>query len=55
MTDHLDIYENKEDLVKAFVQFTTQIKQKGLLLVEESVSIDFPAPGRWSKTDLFSN
>jgi UDP-N-acetylmuramate--alanine ligase len=43
-TDHLDIYENKEDLEKAFVQFATQIKQKGLLLVEESVSIDFPAP-----------
>ncbi len=42
--DHLDIYENKEDLEKAFVQFTTQIKQKGLLLVEESVSIDFPIP-----------
>ena len=43
-TDHLDIYENKEDLEKAFVQFATQIKQKGLLLVEESVSIDFPVP-----------
>ena len=42
--DHLDVYENKEDLEKAFVQFATQIKQKGLLLVEESVSIDFPAP-----------
>ena len=42
--DHLDIYENKEDLEKAFVQFATQIKQKGLLLVEESVSIDFPVP-----------
>ncbi len=42
--DHLDVYENKEDLEKAFVQFATQIKQKGLLLVEESVSIDFPVP-----------
>lgn len=42
--DHLDIYENKEDLEKAFMQFATQIKQKGLLLVEESVSIDFPVP-----------
>ena len=42
--DHLDVYENKEDLEKAFVQFATQIKQKGLLLVEQSVSIDFPVP-----------
>ena len=42
--DHLDVYENKEALEKAFVQFATQIKQKGLLLVEESVSIDFPVP-----------
>ena len=42
--DHLDVYENKEDLETAFVQFATQIKQKGLLLVEESVSIDFPVP-----------
>ena len=42
--DHLDVYENKEDLEKAFLQFATQIKQKGLLLVEESVSIDFPVP-----------
>jgi UDP-N-acetylmuramate--alanine ligase len=42
--DHLDIYENEEDLEKAFVQFATQIKQKGLLLVEESISIDFPVP-----------
>lgn len=42
--DHLDIYKNKQDLENAFVQFVTQIKQKGLLLVEESVSIDFPVP-----------
>lgn len=42
--DHLDIYKNKQDLENAFVQFVTQIKQKGLLLVEESVCIDFPVP-----------
>ena len=47
--DHLDVYENKEDLEKAFMQFATQIKQKGLLLVEESVSIDFPVPEDGSK------
>ena len=42
--DHLDIYKNKEDLHAAFKQFANQIKQKGVLLVEESIAIDFPAP-----------
>jgi UDP-N-acetylmuramate--alanine ligase len=42
--DHLDIYENEADLHQAFIQFASQIKQKGLLLVEESIDIDFPVP-----------
>jgi UDP-N-acetylmuramate--alanine ligase len=42
--DHLDIYKNKEDLHVAFKQFVSQIKQKGVLLVEESIAIDFPLP-----------
>jgi UDP-N-acetylmuramate--alanine ligase len=42
--DHLDIYKNKEDLHAAFRQFVSQIKQKGVLLVEESIVIDFPVP-----------
>ncbi len=42
--DHLDIYKNKEDLHAAFKQFASQIKQKGVLLVEESIAIDFPIP-----------
>lgn len=42
--DHLDIYKNKEDLHVAFKQFVSQIKQKGVLLVEESIAIDFPVP-----------
>ncbi len=42
--DHLDIYEDKADLHKAFKQFASQIKQKGVLLVEESIDIDFPVP-----------
>ncbi len=40
--DHLDIYRNKEDLYVAFRKFASQIKQKGVLLVEESIIIDFP-------------
>jgi UDP-N-acetylmuramate--alanine ligase len=42
--DHLDIYKNKEDLHVAFRQFVSQIKQKGVLLVEESIAIDFAVP-----------
>ena len=42
--DHMDIYKTKEDLHQAFIQFASQIKQKGILLVEKSISIDFPIP-----------
>ena len=44
--DHMDVYKTKEDLHKAFIQFTSQIKQKGILLVEESIDIDFPTPAK---------
>lgn len=40
--DHLDIYENQEELHKSFLQFSNQIKANGVLLVEESIKIDFP-------------
>jgi len=42
--DHLDIYENKSALQAAFIQFASQIKENGVLLVEQSISIDFPTP-----------
>jgi UDP-N-acetylmuramate--alanine ligase len=47
--DHLDIYKNKEDLHVAFKQFVSQIKQKGVLLVEESIAIDFTVPEAGAK------
>lgn len=47
--DHLDIYKNKEDLHVAFKQFVSQIKQKGVLLVEESIAIDFAVPEAGAK------
>ncbi|MDC0204716.1 UDP-N-acetylmuramate--L-alanine ligase [Flavobacteriales bacterium] len=61
-TDHMDVYKTKEDLHKAFIQFSSQIKQKGVLLVEESVDIDFPIPEKGemltysatSKTDYYA-
>jgi UDP-N-acetylmuramate--alanine ligase len=43
-TDHLDIYDDEGDLKMAFKQFASQVKEKGLLLVEESIALDFPAP-----------
>lgn len=42
--DHLDTYKDKRDLDLAFKQFAFQIKQNGLLLVEESIPIDFSTP-----------
>lgn len=42
--DHLDTYKNKTDLDLEFNQFASQVKQKGLLLVEESINIDFKRP-----------
>jgi UDP-N-acetylmuramate--alanine ligase len=47
--DHLDIYKNKEDLHVAFKQFVSQIKQKGVLLAEESIAIDFAVPEAGAK------
>ena len=42
--DHLDIYKNKNELELAFTQFASQVKEKGLLLVEKSVALDFSIP-----------
>jgi UDP-N-acetylmuramate--alanine ligase len=40
--DHLDIYNDQEHLHLAFMQFASQVKEKGLLLVEESIDLDLP-------------
>tara|TARA_B100001142_G_scaffold168899_1_gene168562 strand:+ start:4271 stop:5671 length:1401 start_codon:yes stop_codon:yes gene_type:complete len=42
--DHLDIYEDESDLQAAFMQFASQVKEEGILLVENSIKIDFPTP-----------
>ena len=42
--DHMDIYENKSALKAAFIQFASQVKPKGLLLVKDSIKINFPTP-----------
>jgi UDP-N-acetylmuramate--alanine ligase len=47
--DHLDIYKDKEDLETTFVQFASQVKENGLLLVEQSIALDFPIPENGKK------
>ena len=44
VSDHLDIYKDKENLHLAFLQFASQVKAKGMLLVEKSVSLNFITP-----------
>ena len=48
-TDHLDIYNDKQDLYNAFKQFASQIKINGLLLLEDSITIDLPTPDQGMK------
>ena len=47
--DHMDIYNTEEELQSAFIQFSSQIKEEGLLLVEESIDLDFPVPKNGEK------
>ena len=47
--DHMDIYNTEEELQSAFIQFSSQIKEDGLLLVEESIDLDFPVPKNGKK------
>ena len=42
--DHLDIYDDINDLFLAFHQFASQVKNDGLLLVESSIDYVFPTP-----------
>ncbi len=39
--DHMDIYDNKEDIEHAFQEFVHQIKEDGMLFLESSVDLHF--------------
>lgn len=39
--DHLDIYENDQDLKRTFLEFANQVDAEGLLLLNESIKDDF--------------
>ena len=53
--DHLDIYKDKSDLDLAFKQFVSQVKEEGLLLVEESIALNFPVPNRGVRLTYLAN
>lgn len=42
--DHLDVYDDIDDLFLAFHQFASQVKNKGFLLIENSIDYTFPIP-----------
>ena len=42
--DHLDVYEDVEDMKNTFKIFASNTKQNGLLLVNKSIDVDFEAP-----------
>ena len=42
--DHLDIYKDAEDIQNTFRSFASNIKPKGLLLVNKSIAVDFETP-----------
>ncbi len=42
--DHMDIYKDNADLNNAFQEFAKRVKQKGILLVNKNINIDFEVP-----------
>ncbi|MBT7897144.1 MAG: UDP-N-acetylmuramate--L-alanine ligase [Flavobacteriales bacterium] len=42
--DHLDIYEDHDDLISSFKQFASQVKDDGCLIIEESIAEYFTSP-----------
>lgn len=42
--DHMDIYQDEEDLKRTFQAFVKRIKQKGILIVNKHIDIDFEVP-----------
>ena len=39
--DHIDTYKSKKDLENTFIKFVSQIKEKGLAIIEESIPVSF--------------
>jgi UDP-N-acetylmuramate--alanine ligase len=47
--DHLDIYQNTRELKNAFVQFVSQVKKGGTLIVNRKVKWNHPVPREGKK------
>ena len=45
-SDHLDIYKNKNNLYKTYLDFASKVKEDGILLIESSINLNFSKPKR---------
>jgi UDP-N-acetylmuramate--alanine ligase len=42
--DHMDVYQDEEDIKKTFLAFAHKVKQRGILLVNKHIDMDFEVP-----------
>tara|TARA_B100001093_G_scaffold305440_2_gene291472 strand:+ start:26998 stop:28392 length:1395 start_codon:yes stop_codon:yes gene_type:complete len=45
-SDHMDIYKNKKNLYKSYLDFAQRVKEGGVLLIESSINLNFSKPKR---------
>ena len=45
-SDHLDLYKNKNNLYKSYLDFAKRVKEKGIILIESSINLNFSKPKR---------
>ena len=43
-SDHLDIYKNKNNLYKSYLDFAKRVKEEGIILIESSINLNFSKP-----------
>ena len=43
-SDHLDIFKNKNNLYKSYLDFAKRVKDKGIILIESSINLNFSKP-----------
>ena len=45
-SDHLDLYKNKNNLYKSYLDFAKRVKEEGIILIESSINLNFSKPKR---------
>tara|TARA_B100000900_G_scaffold116712_1_gene98266 strand:+ start:1711 stop:3105 length:1395 start_codon:yes stop_codon:yes gene_type:complete len=45
-SDHMEIYKNKKNLYKSYLDFAKRVKEDGILLIESSINLNFSKPKR---------